>query len=406
MIGMPSSARTRVTSSIISSKRCASPSSASWRRIVVITPPAIWWRRNAASKSLGPPVGRPSALASLPEVRSDEPEQPVVDVDGVAELAQVRHQALRIGQRRAPRERPAAGLQRGHAVLGGRQVGQRGEPDRGVRVQLQRRVTERRPQRRQQRRGALGREEPAGVLDVDAVDVGGRGEQRGEPGVERVVVNGADRERERRDDLGPACLADLAADASAASMSCIGSRTTKRSMPFATSRVVDQLHELRVREFPGDEAEPGADELQRRGRHRGAGEPDPLPRVLAVGAHRDAHGGAGGEVQRAEPDPVDQRGDLQHVAGAKPGRAPQALVAVAAARRRRVGSISARAGLRLASRSGRAPGGEVGIRGDRGVQARWWRRRRSWCGRARRGARRRASARSAPCTISLASSES
>ena len=89
------------------------PELASWRRVVVITPPAIWWRRNAASKSWGAPVGQ--LLPPRPvvqEVRSDEPEQPVVDVDACGRARAGSPPVRRAsGSERAVAERPAADLQ-------------------------------------------------------------------------------------------------------------------------------------------------------------------------------------------------------------------------------------------------------------------------------------------------------
>ena len=88
--------------------------------------------------------------------------------------------------------------------------------------------------------------------------------------------------------------------------------------PVASTRLrVDELDHLRVRPLPGDEPEPGADELQPRVRHRRAGQPQQRPRVLPVRPHRHAHRGA----TTSSPAP-----------GTRPARAPARSCAMCAVR--------------------------------------------------------------------------
>ena len=147
-------------------------------------------------------------------------------------------------------------------------------------------------------------------------------------GVQLVVVDRADGVDQRADDLRGAGGADHGRGAAHRVHVVHRVEHDEAADPAQHQPVVGQLHQVRVDAFPGDEPEPRADELQRGVRHRRVGEPDALPRVLPVGAHRDPHVGAGGVVQGAEPDPVQHRGDLQDLRRVQPGRAPQALVTV------------------------------------------------------------------------------
>ncbi len=239
MIGWPSSARTRPTSSIEGSRSgppC--PISRSCRRVVVITPPAIWWCRNAASKSCGAPdrqlLGRGQAgrRSRRPGPARGRRRRRVCPIS--RRLATVRRAS---GSDEPLPSGAAADLHDLDAQLGRDRVGQRRQPDRGVRVQLQRRRPERGLDRREQGAGPLGGEDAGRVLDVDPVDVRVGRALRGEVGVEGVVVHGADRVGQRADDLVDRRPASAAGRSRrAASMSCIGSRTTTRSMPLTASR--------------------------------------------------------------------------------------------------------------------------------------------------------------------------
>ncbi len=81
--------------------------------------------------------------------------------------------------------------------------------------------------------------------------------------------------------------------------------------------------------FPGDEAEAGGKELQRRVlaylRHTA----DPLPRILLLVAHRHAHMGGGGEVDSLVARTLHGRGDCQRFGRIHAQRSPQALIAIA-----------------------------------------------------------------------------
>ena len=125
---------------------------------------------NAASKPrltrrqpLGP--GQPV------EVAGDGGQQPVVDVDGVPAGPQVGDQLLGVGQRAPVAEGAAPDLQHVHPQLGRDQAGQRGKPERGVRVQLKRLAAEGRLHGGDQRPRPVRGEDARRVLDVGAVDV-------------------------------------------------------------------------------------------------------------------------------------------------------------------------------------------------------------------------------------------
>ncbi|MEV7395068.1 hypothetical protein [Streptomyces sp. NPDC091215] len=68
----------------------------------------------------GQPLGRRHAV----EVVDDHAQQPVVDVHGVAELAQKGHDLLGVGQGCAARKSPADHLEDLHAQVGRLEVGQ------------------------------------------------------------------------------------------------------------------------------------------------------------------------------------------------------------------------------------------------------------------------------------------
>ena len=90
------------------------------------------------------------------------------------------------------------------AEVGRVHVGERGQPERAMGVQLEGRRPELVADRRDQRPCPVRGEQAGGVLDVDAVEVRGGGHPCREPGVEGVVVDVADGVRQRRDDLaGP-----------------------------------------------------------------------------------------------------------------------------------------------------------------------------------------------------------
>ena len=140
-----------------------------------------------------------------------------------------------------------------------------------MRVQLERLAAERRPHGGDQRPRPLRGEDPGRVLDVGPVDVravrvGGR-----DAGVERVVVHGRDRVGQRPDDLARR-RPSWRSPRWPAPRPCRGSGRARRTGPSRChQRRVDERDDLGVRPLPGDEPEPGADELQRRVRHCGRG---------------------------------------------------------------------------------------------------------------------------------------
>ena len=176
------------------------------------------------------------------------------------------------------------------------------------------------------------RQQPARVLEVEPVHLLTAGERRGALGVVLVRMDLADRVREPDHDLldplGPRDRREVAQTPGI--IGRVGN--LKAPDPVTGHEPEREAHHLLVGRHPGDEAHPGRDHPERRLGHRLADQPDPLPRVLAVEAHRDRHVRARGEVERVVADPVERRRDRQHVGRRQPGRAPQALVAVASGR--------------------------------------------------------------------------
>ena len=80
-------------------------------------------------------------------------------------------------------------------------VDQRRKPDRAVAVQLDRAPAGGGDEVRRQLAHRIGRQQPAGVLQVQAVHVGAVGERRRALGVVLVGVDGADRVRQTDHDL-------------------------------------------------------------------------------------------------------------------------------------------------------------------------------------------------------------
>ena len=186
-----------------------------------------------------------------------------------------------------------------------------------------------------------------------------------------------------------------------------------------TRLAVDQLDHLRVRPLPGDEPEPGADELQRRVRHRRPADPQQRPRVLPVPPHRHAHRGGRGVVERPEPDPAEQRRDRARCARSAARSPPTATGSRPAATRppaQRSRAIDHPERLRPPARlqepargtpCPRRPAANSGVcqqRRDAAPGSSPPRRRRT--GPGRRAARRAPRRGRAPCAMTLASSES
>jgi hypothetical protein len=126
-----------------------------------------------------------------------------------------------------------------------------------------------------------------------------RGHPPREVRVEGVVVDRADRVDQRPDDLAPPGAPDHPRRLEQRVPVVHRVQDDEARHAVRDEAVVGELHEVRVDRLPRDEAQPGADELQRRVRHRRVRQADPLPRVLAMGAHGDPHVRAGREVERA-----------------------------------------------------------------------------------------------------------
>ena len=195
-------------------------------------------------------------------------------------------------------------------------------------VQFQRLAIQAVADRRDERPRPFRRQQAGRVLDVDPVDIAAAGHPGSQPGVAGVVVDLAERVGERADDLLAAREPDQVRGAADGRHVVHRVEHDEPRHPVGHQPVIDQPHHLFAGGLPRDEPEPGADELERGAGHGRPGQPDPFPRILPVGPDGDAHVGAGGEVQRPEPHPVHDRGDLQDLAGGQPGRAPQALVPV------------------------------------------------------------------------------
>ena len=142
-------------------------------------------------------------------------------------------------------------------------------------------------------------------------------------------MHGAERVGEGRDDRGGTRLFDHARGFQQRVDIMHGVEHHIARDAVGNQAVVDQLHEVGMLGFPGDEAQTGADELQRRVGGSLMHEADAFPGIFFVGAHGYAHVGAGGEVQSKEADAVHDRRDGDEVAGGQARSAPEGLVAVA-----------------------------------------------------------------------------
>ena len=167
---------------------------------------------------------------------------------------------------------------------------------------------------------------------------GAVGERGDALGVVRVRMHGADRVGQPDDDLLDALLARHPRDATQRLRVVGGLGELEAADAVADDAPEREAHHLLVARLPRDEAHARRDEVEERVRHRGAHQPDQLPRVLAVEAHGDRHVRARREVERVEADALHRRRDREDVARGQARRAPEALVAVA---RRRVDDLDA-----------------------------------------------------------------
>ncbi len=94
----------------------------------------------------------------------------------MAERAQVGDDALRRRVGGAIGGGAGGALQGTHAVVGRIHVGELGQPDGAMGVQLQRLGADDGLDGRNQRLRALGRQQAAGILDIEGIDVGAGGQ--------------------------------------------------------------------------------------------------------------------------------------------------------------------------------------------------------------------------------------
>ena len=129
--------------------------------------------------------------------------------------------------------------------------------------------------------------------------------------VERVVVDRAQRVHQRADDVFAAALLDhaRAGDVGVGVVHRIGQAEAADAV--ARQHAEGERHELRARGLPGDEAEAGRHELQRRVRRGRRHQADALPGILLLVAHRHAHVGRGREVDGPEAHAIHDRRDRQ-----------------------------------------------------------------------------------------------
>ena len=224
-------------------------------------------------------------LGQRGEVLARDGEQAIVDVDAMSQLAQVRDDTFGVWQRAAVGKRPDCHLHRADAQIGGGEAGERRQADRAVGMKLERLAAQRGQHGGNQRPYPLMRQDARRILDVDAIDVGRDGELCRKPGIECIVMHRTHRVGQRGDDLGGAGLANHSRRAEQCLHVVHRVEHDEARDAALNQAVIDELHELRMGHFPGDEAKARADELEVRARHQRPREPDQLPGVLAVHAH-------------------------------------------------------------------------------------------------------------------------
>ena len=234
--------------------------------------------------------------------------------------------------RRAAGERARGGVEHAEAGPCAFEVDDRSEADRGVAVQLGDALAGRSDEVGRQLAHCVGREQPAGVLEVEAIHVGAVRERRRALRVVRMGVDGADRVGEADHHLLDSLLLRHARDPAQSRGIVRRVGDLEAPDPVAHDASEGEAHQVLVARHPRDEAHPGRDVAERRVRHPLADEPEPLPRVLPVKADRDGHVRARGEVGRVEADAVDRGRDRDDVRRGQPGCAPEALIAVARGR--------------------------------------------------------------------------
>lgn len=218
-------------------------------------------------------------------------------------------------------------------------------------------------QRRDERPHALGRQEPAGILEEDRVHP-----EAGElPRLAGVVLVGVHGAQGVDDAAGHAEAGGLRRAHRYLHVAHVVERVVRRDVADAVrgDALRGELNHVVREELEGEEALGAAHDDQRRPGHRLAHQAHPLPGVLPQVAHAHVEDGAAHQVDRLEPGAVQDGRDGQHHGGGH-ARGPEGLVSVAERRvderdgAHRVSSSSAqRVWTRPATKSGWA-------------SARWW----------------------------------
>src|SRR5581483_11296784 len=268
------------------------------------------------------------------EVVGDAAESLDVQPVRVALGGQISQRRLGGRLRGAVAGRPDRGVQHLEAGIEAGHVDLRRQPDRAVAVQLD--GPPRRDEVRRELADRVRREQPAGVLQVEAVDVRAVGERGRAGGVVRIRVHGAEGVREPDDDLLDPLLARDARHTPERSGIVRRLRELETADAVANDAAEGEAHHVLVARLPGDEAHARGDEVEGRLRQRRPHEADQLPWVLAMEPDGDGHVRARREVERMEADRLHRRRNCKDLAGGEAGGAPEALVAVA---RRRVDDL-------------------------------------------------------------------
>jgi len=171
-------------------------------------------------------------------------------------------------------------------------------------VHLERQRRSGRTQRRHQRAHALGREQPAGVLEVQDVDVCARGDRSRAGGVVAVRVHRADAVHEADEHFLRLLLLRDARDTQRGLDVVHRLRNPDPPDPVSDHAAQREPHHVERRALPRHESHSRRDEPERRVGHQVAHDADALPRVLGVRPHGHRHVRAAREVDRAKADSI------------------------------------------------------------------------------------------------------
>ena len=264
----------------------------------------------------GHPDRETLALGDDREVLGDRPQHLLVDHRPIAEGAQVVGHIEDRGQRRPVGKRRHAGVDDPDAEPHRLQRHQRSEPGGAVAVQLDRNAAAVGQDHRDQRAGALRREQAARILEAEPE----RRERRRLPAALRVIVVGVDR-RDRVDQVDDRIEPELA-------------RHLHPVLP--PGEVVPGLRDAGLADAVGGHAldeelihagrieaegvDPSGDQAQRRVGHELGDPADALPRIFAKLPHRLLDVRAREQLDRQETRLIEPPGDRQHHAGRHPLR--------------------------------------------------------------------------------------